>query len=632
MNLFKRNKKDENTDEFHKEYGVISNCRYIFEKFVKYRKSLILFIITGSIAAASMTYLWSFIGKLVIDMIEQQASFPDKDIKPLLYLTLITSAAELLFMWLNTVSSMKMSVGFTYIRLMIIKERIAKTLDMEYEALETPEMLDRLQKAKRATAGDWQGVQGMMTYMQVMGVQIISVTIAVAIMTTFNPWIILIIVVLSFAQFLFFDYIRKKDKKEMWDAMMPHWRKLEYMENVTTDFSYAKDIRLFGMQKYLAKKQIDVYDEELRHWIKSRQYWIYNTIFAHGISLLRQLIIIGWLVYSVVFNGLSIGNFTLYTASAAAFSNAINEILQALSALRERSAHTDDYRSFMDIPSADDKAQTIPIPPADKYTFEFKNVSFKYRGQEKYALKNVNLTLHAGEKLAVVGLNGAGKSTFIKLLLRLYDVTEGCILMNGTDIRKFDRKEYYELFAPAFQDVMVFAFPVAENVSMKEPFNTDKAEAEKMLRLAGLGDKLDKLEKGVDTELLKVLYDDGVDLSGGEKQKLALARALYKKSKIIVLDEPTAALDALAEFRLYQSFNELVGDRTAVYISHRLSSTRFCDRVAMFKDGEMVEIGTHDSLMEADGAYADMFRVQAQYYVEDKDIFDVPCQEVTSNG
>lgn len=632
MNLFKRNKKDENTDEFHKEYGVISNCRYIFEKFVKYRKSLILFIITGSIAAASMTYLWSFIGKLVIDMIEQQASSPDKDIKPLLYLTLITSAAELLFMWLNTVSSMKMSVGFTYVRLMIIKERIAKTLGMEYEALETPEMLDRLQKAKRATAGDWQGVQGMMTYMQVMGVQIISVTIAVAIMTTFNPWIILIIVVLSFAQFLFFDYIRKKDKKEMWDAMMPHWRKLEYMENVTTDFSYAKDIRLFGMQKYLAKKQIDVYDEELRHWIKSRQYWIYNTIFAHGISLLRQLIIIGWLVYSVVFNGLSIGNFTLYTASAAAFSNAINEILQALSALRERSAHTDDYRSFMDIPSVDDKAQTIPIPPADKYTFEFKNVSFKYRGQEKYALKNVNLTLHAGEKLAVVGLNGAGKSTFIKLLLRLYDVTEGCILMNGTDIRKFDRKEYYELFAPAFQDVMVFAFPVAENVSMKEPFNTDKAEAEKMLRLAGLGDKLDKLEKGVDTELLKVLYDDGVDLSGGEKQKLALARALYKKSKIIVLDEPTAALDALAEFRLYQSFNELVGDRTAVYISHRLSSTRFCDRVAMFKDGEMVEIGTHNSLMEADGAYADMFRVQAQYYVEDKDIFDVPCQEVTSNG
>ena len=612
MNLFKCNKKDENTDEFHKEYGVISNCRYIFEKFVKYRKSLILFIITGSIAAASMTYLWSFIGKLVIDMIEQQASSPDKDIKPLLYLTLITSAAELLFMWLNTVSSMKMSVGFTYVRLMIIKERIAKTLGMEYEALETPEMLDRLQKAKRATAGDWQGVQGMMTYMQVMGVQIISVTIAVAIMTTFNPWIIFIIVVLSFAQFLFFDYIRKKDKKEMWDAMMPHWRKLEYMENVTTDFSYAKDIRLFGMQKYLAKKQIDVYDEELRHWIKSRQYWIYNTIFAHGISLLRQLIIIGWLVYSVVFNGLSIGNFTLYTASAAAFSNAINEILQALSALRERSAHTDDYRSFMDIPSADDKAQTIPIPPADKYTFEFKNVSFKYRGQEKYALKNVNLTLHAGEKLAVVGLNGAGKSTFIKLLLRLYDVTEGCILMNGTDIRKFDRKEYYELFAPAFQDVMVFAFPVAENVSMKEPFNTDKAEAEKMLRLAGLGDKLDKLEKGVDTELLKVLYDDGVDLSGGEKQRISIARAILKNAPIIILDEATASIDPENEHLIQSAISELTKGKTIITIAHRLATIEHADQILVVEDGRIAEKGTHSELISQDGVYKRFIQIREQ--------------------
>lgn len=633
LNIFKKKTKDENTDEFHRDYGVISNCRYILGKFAKYRKSLIFFMITGGIAGASMSYLWSFIGKLVIDMIERQANSPEKDIMPLLYLILMTSAAELFMMWLNTVSTMKTGVGFTYVRLMIIKERIAKALSMEYETLESPEMLDRLQKAKRATAGDWQGVQGMMTYMQVMVVQIFSVITAVSIMTTFNPWIILVIAVLSFVQFLFFEYIRKKDKKEMWDAMMPHWRKLEYMETVTTDFTYAKDIRLFGMKKYLAKKQEEVYDEELRHWVKSRQYWIYNSVFAHGISLLRQLIIMGWLIYSVVYDGLSLGNFTLYTASAAAFSNAINEILQALSALRERSAHTDDFRSFMDIPSGDTEKKTVPLPRTDKYTFTFENVSFRYKGQEKYALKNVNITISPGEKLAVVGLNGAGKSTFIKLMLRLYDVTEGRILLNGTDIRDFDREEYFSLFSPAFQDVMVFAFPMAENVSMKEPFNTDKAEAEKMLRNAGLGEKIDSLEKGVDTELLKVLYDDGIDLSGGEKQKLALARALYKKSPVIVLDEPTAALDALAEYRLYQSFNELIGDRTAVYISHRLSSTRFCDRVAMFKDGEMCETGTHDMLMEKDGAYAQMFRVQAQYYVEDKDIFDIPDEkEAALNG
>lgn len=627
MELFTQTEKKEEKDELHKDYGVVSNCIYILKRFKKYRPSLIFFIITGAAAAASMSYIWSFIGKLVIDMI--QASAGGGDIMPLVKLVAATTAAELFIMWLNTISTVKTGLGFTYVRLMIIKERIAKTLDMDYEALETPEMLDRLQKAKRATAGDWQGVQGMMTYMQVLFTQIISIIIAVIIMTSFDPLIILVIAVLSYIQFLYFEHIRKKDKKEMWDAMMPHWRKLEYMENVTTDFSYAKDIRLFGMKKFLAKKQKDVYDEELRHWIKSRQYWIYNSIFSHGISLVRQFIITGWLVYSVIAKGLSIGNFTLYLASAGAFSNAINEVLSALSALRERSAHTDDYRSFMDIPG-DSGKDTIPVPRADKYVFTFENVSFRYKGQEKYALKNLNITIAAGEKLAVVGLNGAGKSTFIKLLLRLYDVTEGRILMNGTDIRRFDRAEYYRLFSPAFQDVTVFAFPMAENVSMSPPDETDRDKAEKCVREAGLGDKMDKLEKGIDTELLKVLYDDGVDLSGGEKQKLALARALYKGSDVIVLDEPTAALDALAEYRLYKSFNGLVGNRTAVYISHRLSSTRFCDRVAMFKDGEMTETGTHEELMAKNGDYAEMFRVQAQYYVEDRDIFDTaPAEAVT---
>lgn len=624
MAYFTQTEKEEKKDELHKEYGVISNCIYILKRFVKYRKSLIFFLLTGTFAAASMSYIWSFIGKLVIDMIQTSAG--GGNIVPLIKLVTATSLAELFIMWVNTVSSTKLGVGFTYIRLMIVKERIAKTLGMDYESLETPDMLDRLQKAKRATDGDWVGVQGMMTFMQVLLTQIISIIIAVVIMTSFDPLIILVIAVLSVIQYLYFEHIRKKDKKEMWDAMMPHWRKLEYMETVTTDFSYAKDIRLFGMKNFLSKRQHEVYDEELSHWIKSRQYWVYNSIFSHGISLIRQLIITGWLVYGVIKEGLSIGDFTLYLASAGAFSNAVSQVLAALSGLRERSAHTDDYRSFMDIPTSEDK-DTIPVPKSDRYVFTFENVSFKYKGQDKYALNNLNLTLEAGEKLAVVGLNGAGKSTFIKLLLRLYDVTEGRILMNGTDIRRFNRAEYYRLFSPAFQDVTVFAFPMAENVSMDPPDETDKAKADKCLREAGLSEKIDSLSKGIDTELLKVLYDDGIDLSGGEKQKLALARALYKGSDVIVLDEPTAALDALAEYKLYKSFNGLVGNRTAVYISHRLSSTRFCDRVAMFKDGEMTETGTHDELMAKNGDYAEMFRVQAQYYIEDKDIFDGEATE-----
>lgn len=619
MSIFKKSKKEENTDEFHKEYGVLGNIVYILKKFAEYRKSLIFLLVLCGAARASMSYIWSFIGKLVIDMIERQAG--GGDVVPLLKLVIATTAAELIFICLDTASSSRLRVGFQYIRFKLIGEKITKTLSMEFESLETPDMLDRLKKADRAVGGEWIGVGGMMNYMLETAVQAVSLITATVIMATFNPLIIPVIAALAVVQFLYFDYIHRLDKKEMWDAMAPNWRKLGYMEEVTGDFSYAKDIRLFGMKNFLSKRQREVYDDELAHWRKSRQYWIYNTIFSYGILLVQNLIVIGWLIFSVVNDGLSIGNFTLYFASSTAFSGAISQFLTGLSGLKERSAQADDFRSYMDIPLADEGAETVPIPKADRYDFTFENVSFRYKGQDSFALKNVNIKIAAGEKLAVVGLNGAGKSTFIKLLMRLYDVTEGRILLNGTDIRRFDRHEYFKLFAPAFQDVTVFAVPMNENVSMSSPDSTDKTRSEKVLRDAGLGEKIDSLEKGADTELLKILYDDGVDLSGGEKQKLAFARALYKEnSEIIVLDEPTAALDALAEYRLYQSFNGLVGDKTAVYISHRLSSTRFCDRVAMFVDGGLAEMGTHTELMEKNGAYAEMFRVQAQYYVEDKDI------------
>ncbi|MBQ8905597.1 MAG: ABC transporter ATP-binding protein [Ruminococcus sp.] len=605
-------------DIYHKEYGMFSNCAYVFRAFRRYRPSLIFWLIAASICGASMSYLWSFIGKLVIDMIERQALSESPDIRPLLILVVCTTAVEFGLMWLNNLAVWKkLGVGFTYTRLMLIRERTAKALSMEYETLENPEMLDRLQKAKRATAGDWHGVQGMMTHIQSLGVQIVSMIIAVAIMTTFNPLIIVLILVLSGIQFLFFEYIRKKDKREMWDAMMPFWRKLDYMLKVTIDPAYAKDIRLFGMKNYLHNKHHELNEIELSHWKKSRTYWMYNSAFAHGITLIRSCAIWGWLIKGMLDGEMTIGNFTLYSASAMTFSGNIGQLLQSLTGLRERSAQTDDFRSFMDIPDPDKDRKTVPIPETDRYTFTFEDVSFRYSGQETYAVRHLNLTLSAGERLAIVGLNGAGKTTFIKLLLRLYDVTEGRILLNGTDIREFDRAEYYQLFAPAFQDVTVFAFPMEENVSMRPKEETDCARAEEMLRSAGMGEKIDSLADGMSTELLKVLYDDGVDLSGGEKQKLALARALYKDAPIVILDEPTAALDAIAEYQLYQRFDGMIGEKTAVYISHRLSSTRFCDRVAMFVGGEMVELGTHEALLEQHGAYAEMFRVQAQYYVED---------------
>jgi len=281
------------------------------------------------------------------------------------------------------------------------------------------------------------------------------------------------------------------------------------------------------------------------------------------------------------------------------------------------SREVDDFRSYLDFDSGELDKEGIPVPESECYEFVFENVSFKYPKAEAYALKNVNVTLRAGERLAVVGLNGAGKSTFIKLLLRLYEPTEGTIYLNGVDIKTYHRDSYYKVFAPAFQEVELFAFPLAENISMKPPMETDKELARVSLIDAGFAERLAELPKGVDTEVLKIIDEEGVDFSGGEKQKIALARALYKQAPVIVLDEPTAALDALAESKLYRDFDKLIGGKTAVYISHRLSSTQFCDRVAMFAEGEMVEYGTHPELLAMHGAYAKMFEVQAQYYVEE---------------
>ncbi|MBQ8194536.1 MAG: ABC transporter ATP-binding protein [Oscillospiraceae bacterium] len=632
MFIFKAKKKEQ-TDELHREYGVIRNCAYILRAYKKYRPSMIFYLILGGITGASMSYIWTVIGKLVIDMIEKQSAAGTQDIKPLLYLILGTTVVELVMMWLNTLVTKNLDLGFTFTRLKLTKERIAKSMQMEYEQLETPDMLDRLQKAKRATGFQYGGVEGLMRDMWQFMIQFTSVITAVAIISTLDIRLVLIILVLSLIQFEYFDYIRIKDKEIMWDAMAGTWRRLEYMQTVSTDFTYAKDIRLYGMKDWLNEKHRQVNLEELARWIQSRRYWQYNSLFSGGIALIRNVIIYGWMIYDMLFGGMSIGDFTLYVGSAISMSTAINAFLQSVGGMRERSSRMDDFRTFMDIEFADEGKKTIPVPKCDKYTFEFRNVSFRYQGQETYALKDLDLTLEAGHRLAVVGLNGAGKTTFIKLLLRLYDVTEGQILCNGIDIREFDRNEYFKLFAPAFQEVEVFAFPLSENVSMTTADETDKAKAEQYIRAAGMGEKLDKLPDGMDTELLKVLYDDGVDLSGGEKQKLALARALYKGAPVVVLDEPTAALDALAEYRLYQSFNGMIGDRSAVYISHRLSSTRFCDSIAMFVAGKMVEHGTHEELLAKGGAYAEMFRVQAQYYIEDDDTTaSVNAEEVSVNG
>ena len=610
-------KKDKNTDPNVKNYNLFQNMAYVLKGIVKYQKSLLFYMILFSFTSAAMSLMWTIIAKYILDYIQTALQTGNtSDLMPLLQLVLGTTAVEIIMMGAQAFCSSKMWYKFVYVRFRFITQRMAKAMSMKYEQLETPKVLDYMQKAMNATGNNDQGVEGLIRSLSSFMAAFVKITASVAIICTLNPILVLIMLALAFLQFLFFDYTKRTDKKETWDKMAPGWRKISYMENMSTNFAFAKDIRLFGLADWLNKKHKEVCGEKHGYMVKSKNYWIANSFFSHGIFLLQEGVLYAWLIYCVIANGMSIGDFTLYLGSIRTFSNTLSELLNSLADTRFNSMQVNDFRTFVEYPD-DDESGCIDIPKSDKYVFTFENVSFKYSGQESYALKNLSLTIEAGQRLAVVGLNGAGKTTFIKLLLRLYDVTEGRILLNGTDIRKFRRDDYYDLFSPVFQNVEIFAFPMSENVSMKEPENTDKEKAERCLILSGMEEKLKSLPDGVDTELLKVIYDDGVDLSGGEKQKLALARALYKNAPVVVLDEPTAALDALAEYKLYNDFDKLIGEKSAVYISHRLSSTRFCDSIAMFKEGEMVEYGTHDELLAKGGAYAEMFHVQAQYYQEE---------------
>lgn len=612
----KKSKEEEKKNPLHREYGVWSNLKFTVRNIRAYEPFLLILVPIGIVIAPVMQYLRTFLTKFVIDMVTGET-----EVDTMLGTVLLFSVIQLITTMANSYFYSENWWRYISTRFHMMTDKNIKVMTVRFEYLENPDVMDCYQKALNACDGNMNGIEGMMRQIESLLKTLSIVIVGILIIGTLSPWTMLVVLVLSAINFAISNYTNKKCKRTVWDPLMTWWRKNYYMANMTTDFKAAKDIRIFGLRKWLLDKIRVLKEERLQAQKTAELAWWYASLANNLITLVGQGMLYAWLIYCVIHGSLTIGNFSLYLASAATLFTNMSGLLSAVSEMFARSREVDDFRSFLDFDKEEAKTEEGKgkrIPTYETYEFTFKNVSFHYPKAEKYALKNLNLTLAAGERLAVVGLNGAGKSTFIKLLLRLYEPTEGEILLNGVNIKEYDKRYYYELFAPVFQDIQLFAFPLAENVSMKTPEETNETKAEESLIRAGLGEKLKELSQGIHTELLKVISDDGVDLSGGEKQKLALARALYKDAPIVVLDEPTAALDALAEYKLYQDFDKLIGSKTAVYISHRLSSTQFCNHVAMFMNGEMVEYGTHESLLREDGEYAKMFHVQAQYYVEEE--------------
>lgn len=518
---------------------------------------------------------------------------------------------------------------------------VTKQMFMKYQLYESLEVLNLSNKATQTISNSMYGLEGLCRTTKIMCVNAVMILSTAAVVALLNPLMSLLIVVLAVVRYFIIDKTERLDKERVWDVLPPYWRKGWYLENVATDFSYAKDVRLFAMQDWIMQKR-RINDAFMHYTIaKNKNLWIYFNSYASGLGIIQEVALYAYLVYRTFTGSITVAQFTLYAGMIRSFSSALASFLDRYADLRNESRRINDYRAFVEYDEGKDGTSGLPTTTNNQtsgtqgnstkyssYTVVFEHVSFSYSPDKPPVLKDVNITLESGSRLAIVGLNGAGKTTFVKLLCRLYEPTEGRILVNGVDIRTISRAAYTELIAPVFQDPHIYAFTVEENISMKSHENTDHAKAKYAADTAGLSEKIASLPNGMDTQLLRTLYEDGVDLSGGERQKLSLARALYKDAPVLVLDEPTAALDPVAEAEMYKKFDDALWNRaadghtekkTVVYISHRLSSTQFCDHIAFFKDGVIAEYGTHDELMNKHGDYADLFATQAQYYVDDRE-------------
>lgn len=486
-----------------------------------------------------------------------------------------------------------------------------KKMNLSYEDTESPKINDMCQKAYTSVNSISEAGLGTMKDTIVAALRIFSYA---GILSMLDPWLILIIGVPAVAGY----YIYKHKMNWIWN-MVDNWqtydRQLGYITCIGMDskFSSAKDIRIFGMQKWLKGVYDRVYQKRM-DWYEQQDAWEYrHDMLSHIVIMTGNTAATIYIVWLVMNGSIGAGDFVLYFNSIFMLSEAVRDWCNKISAYQWLSNITNYVRQYLELPEPIESLGKKP-ESCEQYEIEFRNVSYTYSGAEKPTINNISFKLNRGEKLAMVGLNGAGKTTLIKLMCGLYEPTEGEILLNGKPIREYDRREYFKLFGTVFQDINVLPVTVAENISGKNTDETDMPRVYDCMKKSGIYDKVMDLPQKESTRLVKSVYEDATDFSGGQMQKLALAKALYKDASVLLLDEPTAALDPIAEQEMYLSYAEFSKGRSSVFISHRLASTRFCDRIILIADGNIAEEGTHAELMALGGKYAELFEMQSSYY------------------
>lgn len=574
------------------------------------KKVIVLSLLSAGLAVAT-SLVNLYVSPTILSAVERRA--------PVAELAMTIAGFTLALMFVSGASSYvntNTAYGRISVRLEIINLVNRKAETTSFPNLDDDGFLKLEARSMESICSNQSSGEAIWTTMTNLLADMTGLILYAGLLTSIEPVLILVILATAAAGWLIgnringYGYRHREEEAET-------EKKMEYLFHCSSDLKAAKEIRLFGMRPWLVElrdKAVGAY--RAFHW-KAEGVYLWARVADLILTFLRNAAAYGYLIGLVLQNRIEVAEFLLYFAAASGFSEWVTGVLGELNTLHRQALDISIIREYLDYPEPFrfEGGRRIPERAGQNHEIRLEGVSFRYPGAEKNTLTGIDLTLHPGEKLAVVGLNGAGKTTLVKLICGFLDPTEGRVLLDGEDIRKFERAEYYGLFSAVFQQFSLLAGTIAANVAQKEE-DIDGERVRECLEKAGLWEKVKSLPSGCETRLNREVYDEAIMLSGGETQRLMLARALYKDGPFLVLDEPTAALDPIAESELYQKYDEMTEGKSSVYISHRLASTRFCDRIVMIGDGGICEEGTHEELLARGGRYAGLYEVQSKYYRE----------------
>ena len=484
-----------------------------------------------------------------------------------------------------------------------------KTLSMRYEKAESPKMAELRMRAARGASA----VQLVGESVTDFGSNLIKMVSCATVFTMVNPLILLVVVPFAALNYFISNYFQGKNYWQEQKSYQPQ-RRIDYFLDTMLDYVAGKEIRVFSATDFFQEKYCDREKEVFQIQRQKQKYSLADRLIGVGIVVI-QLLFLYLLVGREYFNGqVNIGDISLYINLVLVFSGAFGGLFSSFAAVNWQGERLRDFKDYLAIEDKEQELETEFV--SEQFgTIVFDHVWFRYEGAEEYTLKDISLVIKQGDKLAIVGENGSGKTTLIKLLMRFYTPTKGRILVDGKDYLTLRQEDYYRLFSTVFQDFNLLAFTIGENIGLSDN-PEDRERVREVLERLELWEKIEKLPKGMDTPITREYLPDGVNFSGGERQKLSIARADFKNAPIMILDEPTSALDPIAEKKLYDKIYTMMGGKTMLMISHRLQSTSICNYILFLKNGEIAEEGSHGTLMRNNGAYARMYALQANWYQE----------------